>query len=318
VQNVVTGAAGFVGSACAHGLLDTGAEVVGVDRLGSDEPRLHRAWATLTGRSRFTPVVADLAEDDLKSAVAGADAVIHLAGRGGTHSSWSEYGAYLRDNVGATARIAQACIDADVPRLVHVSSSSVYGRLAIGDEDQALEPVSPYGVSKLAAEHTVTAYARELGLRAVLVRMFSVYGPGQRPDMGVYRLIAAALWDTPFVQHGDGRQRRSMTYVDDVIAGIELALCAGADGAVYNLGGAAAVSLNEVVDEVGRLVGRPLRPRVGDDPPGNQRHTEADFSRATEELGYTPKVSVRDGLARQLAWQRSLAGPDGSPPATAG
>jgi len=309
VRVVVTGAAGFVGSACAHQLLADGVDVVGLDRLGADEPRLHRAWASLATRPGFRPVVADLLDAELADLLAGADAVVHAAGRGGTHPSWTEYGRYLRDNVEATARVAQGCLDAGVGRLLHVSSSSVYGRLAVGDEQQRREPVSPYGVSKLAAEETVNCYVRERGLRAVTVRLFSVYGPGQRPDMGVYKLIAAALWDAPFAVHGDGSQSRSMTFVDDVVTGIRLALQRGRDGAVYNLGGRSTVSLLELVDEVARLTGRRLRPAGVPDPPGNQRHTAADISRAALELGYAPKVSLSDGLSRQLAWQRESGAP---------
>lgn len=321
VRVVVTGAAGFIGAACAHGLLDSNVDVVGIDRL-DDQPagRLHRAWRSLTARAGFIPLVVDLNGDsiDLADVFDGADAVIHLAGRGGTHESWSDYGAYLRDNVEATARVARACVIAGSPRLVHASSSSVYGREAIGDEMQLLRPVSPYGVSKLAAEQTVEAYLRSQGLRAVIVRMFSVYGPGQRPDMGVYRLISASLWGTPFQRHGDGTQSRSMTFVDDLVAGLLPALVQGVDGAVYNLGGASGVSLNEVVDEVSRQVGQPLCPSATDDPPGNQRHTAADISRASLELGYAPKVGLTEGLARQIAWQRSLGGPSSTTRAAAG
>ena len=310
---VVTGAAGFIGAACAHALLDVGADVVGIDRV-DDSPagRLHRAWRSLTERVGFTPLVVDLNHDtiDLADVFDGSDAVIHLAGRGGTHQSWSDYGAYLRDNVEATARVAQACVITGSPRLVHASSSSVYGREAIGDELQPLLPISPYGVSKLAAEQTVDAYRRSQGLRAVTVRMFSVYGPGQRPDMGVYRLISASLWGTTFHRHGDGTQSRSMTFVDDLVAGVlAAALAKDVEGAVYNLGGTSGVSLNEIVDEVSRQVGQPLHQGGVDDPPGNQRHTVADISRASLELGFAPKVGLTEGLARQIAWQRSLGDP---------
>ena len=318
---VVTGSAGFIGAACAHALLDSGADVVGVDRL-DDLPggRLQRAWDSLSERARFVPLVFDINDEtvDVAEAFHGADAVIHLAGRGGTHESWTDYGTYLRDNVEATARVAHACVRAGTPRLVHASSSSVYGWEAIGDELQPLRPISPYGVSKLAAEHTIEAYARSQGLRAVTVRMFSVYGPGQRPDMGVHRMISAALWGTAFERHGDGAQSRSMTFVDDVVAGLLAALADGVDGAVYNLGGTSGVSLNEVVDEVGRQVGRALLPSETEDPPGNQRHTAADISRAALELGYAPKVGLSAGLARQIAWQRSLGGPSTTAPASDG
>jgi len=234
---------------------------------------------------------------------------VHLAGRGGTHESWTDYGAYLRDNVEATARVADACAKTST-RLLHASSSSVYGREAIGDEMQPLHPISPYGVSKLAAEQTVGVYIRSHGLQAVSVRMFSVYGPGQRPDMGVYRLISANLGldETPFARHGDGTQSRSMTFIDDVVAGLVLALANGEAGAVYNLGGTSEVSLNEVIDEVSRQVGRPFRATEAIDPPGNQSHTAADISKASLELGYAPKVGLTEGLGRQIAWQRALVG----------
>ncbi|MCU1657359.1 MAG: putative nucleotide sugar epimerase [Pseudonocardiales bacterium] len=308
---VVTGAAGFIGSRLANVLLDDGVPVIGVDRAGADktaEPRLARAWAQLTARPGFHGCAADLVDDyaAVRAAVQDADAVVHLAGRPGTHASWTEYPAYLRDNVAATARLAEACIAAGVPRLIHASSSSVYGRIASGHADKAaLRPVSPYGTSKLAAESTLHAYADSRGLPVVIVRMFSVYGPGQRPDMGVYAAIAAALGGTPFAMHGDGAQTRSMTYVDDVVAGLRLAMAHGRSAETYDLGGAPSVSLLEVLDEVRRLVG--CRPQVVGvpDPPGNQRHTAADLSKASLELGYAPKVGVSEGLRRQVAWQRA-------------
>jgi UDP-glucuronate 4-epimerase len=229
---------------------------------------------------------------------------VNLAGRPGTHESWSDFPAYLRDNVECVDRLAQACIDAHVTRLVHASSSSVYGRLAIGSEDVELAPISPYGVSKLAGEATLRAHHTALGLPMVLLRFFSVYGPGQRPDMGVYRAIEAALTGRRFQLHGTGLQTRSMTYVDDLVAGIMLATESPMDGQTYNLGGSSAVSMIEVLQEVGRLVGRPAYVVGVEDPPGNQQHTSADLTNATMELGYTPKVGLTEGLARQVEWQR--------------
>jgi len=305
VTVVVTGAAGFIGARLANAMLDGGQQVVGVDRLGADG-RLVRAWDQLCARDGFVPHVVDLADErvDLNPLMRDADAVIHLAGRPGTHASWTEYSGYLRDNVAATARVAQACLETGVPRLVHASSSSVYGRIATGDETSTLRPISPYGASKLAAESTLHAFADAKGLPVVTLRLFSVYGPGQRPDMGVYSAIAAALDGAVFEIHGDGRQTRSMTYVDDAVAAIGLAVSRGRIGGTYNIGGASSVSLLEILHELWHLVGSAARVVAVPDPPGNQRHTSADVSAAALELGYAPKVGISEGLTRQVAWQR--------------
>jgi UDP-glucuronate 4-epimerase len=306
---VVTGAAGFIGSRLADALLDDGVTVVGVDRAGGATAvaqRLTDNWARLCAQPGFVAVGADLGDAvvDLAAVVRGADGVVHVAGRPGTHESWSDYPAYLHDNVAATARLADACVRAGVPRLVHASSSSVYGRDARGP-DTPLRPVSPYGASKLAAESTLHAFAEARGLPVVTLRLFSVYGPGQRPDMGVHAAIAAALSGTPFALHGDGKQTRSMTYVDDVVAAVRLALARGRPGAVHDIGGAAEVSLLEVLAEIRRLVGADVPTVRVPDPPGNQRHTAADLLSCTLELGYAPKVGVSEGLRRQVAWQRA-------------
>jgi UDP-glucuronate 4-epimerase len=193
VRVALTGAAGFIGAKVAAAFLEAGHQVIGVDRLrsGGDEARLHRAWSALRRNQNFEPVHTDLLDIDLVRTLREVDTVVNLAGRPGTHESWSDFPAYLRDNVECVDWLAQACTDANVTRLVHASSSSVYGRLAIGSEDAELAPISRYGVSKLAGDGTLRAHHAALGLPMVLLRFFSVYGPGQRPNMGVYRAIAA-------------------------------------------------------------------------------------------------------------------------------
>jgi nucleoside-diphosphate-sugar epimerase len=305
---VVTGAAGFIGSRLAHALLDDGCAVIGIDRAGGALPvaaRLTESWRELCQRPGFVGSGADLGDPsvDLAPLLRGADGVIHLAGRPGTHESWAEYPAYLHDNVAATARLAEACVAAGVPRFVHASSSSVYGRVANG-QDGPLQPVSPYGASKLAAESTLHAFAQARGLPVVILRLFSVYGPGQRPDMGVHAAIAAALSGTPFRVHGDGQQTRAMTFVDDVVDGLRLAMANGRDGASYDLGGTSTVSLLEVLDEIRSIVGADIPTVPVADPPGNQRHTRADLVSGNLELGYAPKVGISEGLRRQVEWQR--------------
>ena len=300
---VVTGAAGFIGSRLCLRLLREGHEVVGIDRLGAD--RLEAAWAELQENRQFVGVAADLLEVGLTDLLREADAAVHLAGRPGMRDSWDRLSDYLRDNVEVSGVVAKAALDAHLPRLIHASSSSVYGAIVTGDEHSPLLPVSPYGATKLAAESVLRAYVASYGLPVTILRLFSVYGPGQRPDMGVHRAIHAALTGEIFQQYGDGQQTRSMTHVDDIVAGIIGALGAPTGG-TYNLAGGVSVSMREVLEQIDLLAAATTATLVVADPPGNQRHTDADLTRAARDLGYQPKVTLREGLRSQLAWHQEL------------
>jgi UDP-glucuronate 4-epimerase len=303
VRLVVTGAAGFIGSRLCLQLLREGHQVVGIDRLGAD--RLETAWTGLQDHPQFRGVAADLLDFALTDLLLDADAAVHLAGRPGMRDSWDQLPGYLRDNVEVSAVVAKAALDAFLPRLIHASSSSVYGSVVAGDEHSPLVPVSPYGATKLAAESVLRAYAASYGLPITILRLFSVYGPGQRPDMGVYRAIHAALTGATFQQYGDGRQTRSMTHVDDVVDGIIQALHAPTGG-TYNLAGGVSVSMLEVLERIDSLVGARAATQVVADPPGNQRHTDADLTLAARDLGYQPKVTLREGLRSQVAWHQDM------------
>lgn len=306
---LVTGAAGFIGSAVSERLLAGGATVLGVDRFSdSYAPIVKRSnAAALTAWSRFDLLEGDVATADLTAALQGARFVVHLAGRAGVRDAWgAPFAEYAHDNVVATQALLEACRRAGVERIVVASSSSVYGEQPPGPvaEDAPAAPTSPYGVTKLATEQLACAYARSLDLPVTCLRFFSVYGPRQRPDMLVYRLLAAVDFDEPAELYGDGSQVRDMTYVGDVVDAVLAALAADTEpGAVLNVGAGAPVRVAEVVATVEHVLGRavPLVRRVP--AVGDVSRTHADVTAARAALRWSPTTSLADGVAAQAEWQ---------------
>jgi nucleoside-diphosphate-sugar epimerase len=250
----------------------------------------------------------DLRTAELGPILDGADAVIHEAAMAGLMRSWTDLDLYASCNILATNRLIEAALRAGVRRFVLASTSSVYGLEAVGNEDRPLEPSSPYGITKLAAEKLVLAHAATSGLPGTIIRYFSIYGPRQRPDMAYHRFIEAMLDGSPITVFGDGEQTRSNTFIDDAVAGTIAALERGEVGGIYNVGGGQVVTLNEAIG----LIAKHLRvsPVIERQParPGDQRHTGADISRARAVLGYSPKVMPAEGLARQVAWHVARRG----------
>ena len=305
----VTGAAGFIGSRLTEELLARGHEVVAIDAFepyydrAAKEANLHAAAA----HPGCTVIELDLRDAPIEPALEGVEVVINEAARPGLDRSWNELRTYQDCNVLAVGRLLDAARTAGVRRLVQASTSSVYGRNAIGGEDQPLRPVSPYGVTKLAAEHLIRAHCEDSGLEAVVLRYFSIYGPRQRPDMA-YRIFAEAMLDgSPITVFGDGRQSRSNTYVDDCVAGTIAAMHEATPGETYNLGGSTELALLDALailaDELG------VRPEVRHAPArrGDQQRTVADCTKAASAFGYdpqvTPDVALRE-LARGVRAQR--------------
>jgi len=305
---LVTGAAGFIGSHLASALLDEGDEVVGIDGFVP----LYERWrkeanlAPILDRPGFTFRELDLRTAELEPLVDGCEAVVHLAAMAGLSRSWTEFDVYSGCNITATQRLLEAVRIVGIERLVHVSTSSVYGADAVGDEDRPLRPISPYGATKLAAEHLVHAYQATYGVRAIVLRYFSIYGPQQRPDMAYHRFIEALLDGAPIAIYGDGRQTRSNTYIGDCVRGTIGALRDGRLGETYNIGGGETIDLLGAVDILAEALG--VRPdlRFEDPKPGDQRHTAADTWRAARDFGYRATVGPRDGLPHQAEWQRSM------------
>lgn len=300
---LVTGGAGFIGSVVCRRLADAGHRVIVADH--GDDLRHRRAHLALADLDIHT---SDLAHTDLTRLLEGVDRVIHLAGRPGVQSSWGAgFAHHLDGNVGLTQRLLEAALEAPVARVVVASSSSVYGETAGGlaSEDAPLAPTSPYGVSKAAVELLVRTYA-ERGVPVVALRYFTVYGRGQRPDMALHRIIDAALGGDPFPQRGSGRQQRDFTHVDDAAAATEAAIFAPlAPGTICNVGGGRPVRLASLISAVGLQLGRSV-PVIAQPPaPGDPGRTAADPRLAAALLGWSPRVSLADGIADQIRHHRT-------------
>ena len=308
MRALVTGAAGFVGSHLSEALLDAGADVIGVDAFTDyyGRGRKEANLARLRTRPGFRLVEADLVEARLEPLLGGVDQIFHLAGQPGVRASWgSEFATYVRHNVIATQRLLEACRLTRPAKLVYASSSSVYGDAEAYPTAETLrpQPVSPYGVTKLAGEHLCEVYRRSFGLRIVSLRLFTVYGPRQRPDMAFSRLVQAAVHGDPFVVYGDGCQTRDFTFVDDVVAAMQAAAASPWCG-VANVGGGSRTSLNEVLELVRALCGD-LHLVHRQAARGDVRHTAADTTVAAAAFGYAPQTSLAQGLAAMAAWERA-------------
>ena len=310
MRYLVTGAAGFIGSHLCERLLALGHEVTGLDAFIPYYPRplkeRNLTEAQKNSRYRFLPL--DLRSDDLKVAVEGAEVIYHLAAMPGLVASWTDFDLYNSCNLTATQRLLEAVKGSrTLQRFVYGSTSSVYGKFASGDETLPTKPVSPYGVTKLAAENLCRAYADEHGLPLVALRYFSVYGPRQRPDMGYHRFVAALLTGAPVTVYGDGLQVRGNTYVADCVEATVAALEAPA-GEVYNVGGGEAVTVWDVLRKLEGLTGRRAEVRQEEARPGDQRYTFADTARLQAQTGWQPTTNLREGLARQWEWhEKELA-----------
>jgi len=309
VKALVTGVAGFIGSTLAEQLVGGGADVVGIDCFTDYYPRpvKEQNLAGLAGHDRFRLIDARIQDVDLARVLADRTHVFHLAAQAGVRKSWGrDFAVYTENNIEATQVLleAAACTTAPLERIVYASSSSVYGDSAAMPfrEDALPQPVSPYGVSKLAAEQLCYLYHVNFGLPTVSLRYFTVYGPRQRPDMGFHKFLRATIRGEPLTVYGDGEQTRDFTFVADAVAASVAAAARGVPGRVYNVGGGSCVSINHVFDIIGRVAG--CRPRVNVDPTqkGDMRHTSADTSRARTDLGFVPAVSLEEGIAAEYRW----------------
>lgn len=314
---LVTGAAGFIGSHLCDALVARGERVLGLDDFNPyyDPALKRRNVEQLCGRPGFTLIENDinsLGNDELDALIARCGVVYHLAAQPGVRASWDDFNSYVIRNITLTHRLLEAARRTISPggklqRFVLASTSSIYGDaedLPTAETAPPL-PVSPYGVTKLAAERLALLYAANFSVPVTALRLFSVYGPRQRPDMGFNIFFDSVLKAAPIEIFGDGKQTRDFTYVSDVIAAMLAAATAGGViGQVINIGGGHRVSLTEVLDVIEHVVGRSVDRKFTPPMKGDARHTAADISKARALLGYAPAVSLAQGLRAEWEWIR--------------
>lgn len=306
MRALVTGTAGFIGSSLADRLLADGHDVVGVDCYTDYyESAIKRSnLDAALSHERFTFVEQDLQTCDVDRLLDGIDIVFHQAGQPGVRLSWADgFETYVRLNLLVTQRLLEAATRQPIKRFIFASSSSLYGaadRYPTSEADVP-RPMSPYGVTKLAAEHLCSLYHRNYEVPTVSLRYFTVYGPRQRPDMATHRLIQSAFTGSEFVMFGDGSQIRDFTYVDDVVgANIAASITPDAVGHVFNVGGGSAATMHDVVAAVTESVGTAPNIVVGETALGDVFRTGADITAASTVLGWAPSVDLATGVARHV------------------
>ena len=302
---LVTGAAGFIGSGIVRRLNEQGRQVFGVDALlGGLYPAQEKKerFAELSSLSGVEMLALDLRDGDLSLIPGTITHVINEAAMPGLSLSWDDFELYSSCNLSALSRLLEVAKSWPVEKFVQVSTSSVYGAHAVGDESQALQPVSPYGVTKLAAEHLALAYWRDSGIPSTILRYFSVYGPGQRPDMAYRKFLTQALAGDPITLYGTGEQSRTNTYISDCVEATISALALAMPGEIYNISGSEQRTINEALAIIESLTNHPLTIVRESAARGDQLETRGDSAKAREQLGLKDSVNLESGLENQWKW----------------
>jgi nucleoside-diphosphate-sugar epimerase len=300
---LVTGCAGFIGSHLVDRLLSEDNDVIGIDCFTDyypEEQKLANLSRALN-HERFTLIRRDLLEMDQFPLV---DHVFHMAAQPGVRASWgANFATYTKNNVEATQRLLEFYRSTQLKRFIYSSSSSVYGDAELPmKEDARPLPISPYGVTKLAAENLCYLYWKNYGVPIVSLRYFTVYGPRQRPDMAINRFVRAILSEREIQIFGDGEQLRDFTFVDDVIDALMLAIQADVRGEVFNIGGGHTISVDSLIQNIESLVGKKAVVRHVEQQKGDARDTLADTSKAQQLLSWCPQTDLESGLKTYIAW----------------
>ena len=304
----MTGAAGFIGSHLVRALSHLGEQVIGVDCFLDDsyDAGIKRKNASeLEDLPGTTLIEADIRRSMPDMSELGVRTVVNLAAMPGLMKSWQHYDLYESCNVSGLQRLVEQSLANNVEHFIQISTSSVYGRVATGTENDPLNPVSPYGVTKLAAEKLVAAYGTSQGLPFTVLRYFSVYGPGQRPDMAYHILCESILSESEFVVFGDGSQSRSNTHVSDVVAATLLSIAAGPMHQPLNVAGGEVITLLDAIKILENAIGRPARIRFEPARRGDQHHTHGNTHQIERLLNYRAAIGVEDGLVSQAEWHLS-------------
>ncbi len=304
---LVTGASGFIGSTLSERLIDEGFQVLGIDSFLDYYPRKikEKNLQNLLESPDFEFIEADLLDVDWDSLLSDVTGVFHQAAIAGVRASWGKsFDQYVENNILGTQKLLEACKDRELDKFIYASSSSVYGDttdLPIRETSET-NPVSPYGVSKLAAEHLASIYHKGYGVPAVSLRYFTVYGPRQRPDMAFHKFITAVMKGEQIDIYGTGEQTRDFTYIDDAVEANLQAFKGARPGEVYNIGGGTRIELLEAVSLIEEIVGKKANIVHTDPQRGDAKHTFSDISKANADFGYNPRVDIKKGLTDHYEW----------------
>ena len=309
----MTGAGGFIGSNLVETLLKQGKEVIGIDEFNDYyNPELKRKnIANFQNHPAFELVEGDIQVLDWQKLLQDVEVVYHQAAQAGVRASWGQgFRSYTERNINATQVLLEAAKDSKyLKRLVFASTSSVYGDAETlpTHEEICPKPVSPYGITKLAAERLCGLYYKNFGVPYVALRYFTVYGPRQRPDMAFHKFFKSVIEDQAIPVYGDGQQTRDFTFISDAVAAnLAAATVPEAVGEIFNIGGGSRVVLTEVLDTMEEIVGKPIKRNHIEKAMGDARHTAADVSKARRILGYQPQVSLKEGLFQEWEFIKSL------------
>ena len=311
MKAIVTGVAGFIGSHLAERLIGSDYDVIGVDCFTPYYPEWYKRanLAGLIANRRFRLIGSDIIEVEWGELLSEADVVCHLAAQPGVRASWgTRFDEYVKDNIVATQRILEGAKGTGIRKLVFASSSSVYGNPPTlpTPETAPLRPISPYGVTKLAAEQLCRIYHEDFGVPVVILRYFTVFGRRQRPDMALRRFIEAILDGREIHLFGDGEQTRDFTHVSDVVSATTAAIASDHAGEVFNVGEGVSISVNAAVGTLEEIIGKSARVKRLKEREGDALHTWADCKKAGEQLHYRPKVDFATGSREEFEWLKEL------------
>ena len=308
---LVTGAAGFIGSHLCRKLIKEGFSVTGIDSFTDSYPKWikEKNIKPLMREKNFKLLSSDLNDLELNKLLSKTDYVFHHAAQAGVRASWGEnFSVYIKNNIEATQKLLEAAKNSRIKKFIYASSSSVYGfcpELPMS-ETSSLYPFSPYGVSKLAAEHLCFLYFKNYNVPTVSLRFFTVYGPGQRPDMAFHKFFKAIAEDKQITVYGDGKQTRDFTYVDDIIEANFSSLKNGVPGEIYNIGGGSRKKLEEIFPIIESICQKKIKKNREEKQRGDVPHTLADIQKAHKELNYSPQIQLSDGLKEEWTWIQEL------------
>ncbi|MBI2674884.1 MAG: GDP-mannose 4,6-dehydratase [Candidatus Aenigmarchaeota archaeon] len=306
---LVTGGAGFIGSTLSDKLLGEGHKVVSLDNFDPYYPRpiKEKNMESAKENRNFTFIEGDIRDQNLLKKIIrehGVEHVFHMAARPGVRPSIENPGLYNDINEKGTISLIFACLDSSVKKIVYSSSSSVYGNAEYlpTDEKHPTNPISPYGVSKLAAEKYLHSYGILYGIKTISLRLFTVYGPRQRPDEAICKFANLALQNKPVEVYGDGRSSRDFTYIGDIVAGHMAAMNSDISKEVFNLGSGRKITVNEIIGMLEKSLGKKIKINYSEKQKGDVSSTLADIRKAGEMLDWKPKVEVGDGIKRFAEW----------------